>query len=398
MEASVEEVKARLTLPVRSPPRLARRYVPALPTLWPRMLIGSRRSLPPFPFNADGASFYYFARNAVWNAAKLLSLQRREVLVPAYHHGVEVEALVDAGAVPRFYPVGLQLRLDPEDVVSRIGSNTAAVYVIHYLGFPQPLDRILDACRTRGIPLIEDCALALLSGDGERPLGSRGDVAIFCLYKTLPLPNGGALVINGNWPRGVVRPLPPASAVTNRHAGSSLLANLELRGGRLGGWWSRALRSFARRSAGKLPLERVPTGTQHFERSHVRLGMAALSRRIVERQDFEAIRATRRRNFFFLLGRLRDVAPPLIPELPPGVCPLFYPLWVERKDRVRRRLAELGIEAVDFWRTGHPAVRPGEFAEADRLREHVLELPAHQDLTTESMEFVAEATREALRE
>ncbi len=203
-------------------------------------------------------------------------------------------------------------------------------------------------------------------------------------------------MVNGGWPRGVPRPVHPGLASTASHAGSSLLANLELRSGRTGGWIARALRASGRLSAGSLSLRRVPTGTQHFERSHVRLGMAALSRRILERQDFDRIVANRRRNFFFLMGRLRDVAPPVISELPPGVCPLFYPLWVENKDRVRSRLLDLGIQAIDFWRTGHSALRPGDFPDVDRLRQHVLELPSHQDLGPDAMEFVARAVREVL--
>ncbi len=374
-----------------------RRYVPALPTLWPAMLAGGIRTALPFPFEAEGVRYYYFARNAVWTAVKLLGLARREVLVPAYHHGVEVEALIDAGAVPRFYPLGSGLEIDPVDLVSRIGPATAAVYVIHYLGFPQPLDAVAEACRARGIPLIEDCALAALSSDGERPLGSRGDVGIFCLYKTFPVPNGGVLVVNGPWPRGLPSPAAPGWASTAGHVAGSLLGNLRLRGGRAGRWVSQAVRGIGRAASSGLGAERVPTGTQHFDRAHAQMGMAPLAHRILSAQEFPRIVEVRRRNFFFLMGRLRDLAPPLVQELPSGVCPLFFPLVVEKKDSVRRKLLEHGIEAIDFWRVGHPSVRPGEFPEVERLRETVLELPIHQDLAPGTMEFVAQTVREALR-
>ena len=45
--------------------------------------------------------------------------------------------------------------------------------------------------------LVEDCALSLLSEADGRPLGSFGDWSVFCLCKTLPLPNGALLVQNG---------------------------------------------------------------------------------------------------------------------------------------------------------------------------------------------------------
>ena len=68
-----------------------------------------------------------------------------------------------------------------------------------------------------GLPLIEDCALSLLSADGDTPLGTTGDVAIFCLYKTLPVPNGGAMVVNGPRRYSLPEPPPPPLASTFSH-------------------------------------------------------------------------------------------------------------------------------------------------------------------------------------
>ncbi len=45
--------------------------------------------------------------------------------------------------------------------------------------------------------LVEDCALSLFSEADGKPLGAFGDYSVFCLYKTLPVPNGGVLVENG---------------------------------------------------------------------------------------------------------------------------------------------------------------------------------------------------------
>ena len=63
----------------------------------------------------------------------------------------------------------------------------------------------------------------------------------------------------------------------------------------------------------------------------------------------------------------------------------------------RARLLARGVETVDFWRVRHPAVPPGLFPEVDRLRERVLELPVHQDLSPADAEHVASCVRELLR-
>jgi selenocysteine lyase/cysteine desulfurase len=353
--------------------------------------------IPPFPFGAPRLTLFYFARNAVFHGARLLGLAGSEVLVPAYHHGVEVEALVAAGVVPRFVRVDGRMRLDLDDLAAKIGPRTRGVYVIHYAGFAQPMDAIASLARARELVVLEDCALALLSAEGQRPLGSTGDAAVFCLYKTLPVPNGGALVLND--PAIAGSPPAPAAAPlgsTLSHAAGSLLANAALRMGEPGERMRTGVRAavrVARRASGVRP---VSTGTSTFDPARVGLGMSPLSDRIARRLDPEAIVAARRRNYFLLLGRLRDRVPPVFPELPAGVAPLFFPLVVPDKSAVAARLARAGIETVDFWRRGHPLCPVEEFPEVEQLRARVLEIPIHQDLEPEDMAYVAACVREAL--
>ena len=62
------------------------------------------------------------------------------------------------------------------------------------------------------------------------------------------------------------------------------------------------------------------------------------------------------------------------------------------------RLAARGIEAVDFWRVGHPAVPPGTFPEVDRMRQTILEIPCHQDLSPGTIDRIAAAVIEVMEE
>jgi dTDP-4-amino-4,6-dideoxygalactose transaminase len=390
-------IEALPAVPPAGPPEV--RHVPALPTLWPSLLSPLLPDRAPgFPFVARRMVPFYFARNAVFHAVRLLGLAGREVLLPAYHHGVEVAALVAGGAVPRFVRVDARMRLDLDHLVDSAGPRTGAVYVIHYAGMPQPMDEVRAAVRRIGVPLVEDCALALYSREGTRPLGSTGEVAVFCFYKTVPVPNGGALVVNDPGIRGALpRAVAPPLASTLSHAVGSLLSNLAYRAGRPG----RQLRAVARRAAQLVReasgVRPVSTGTSRFDPGAVQLGMSALSDRILRRVDPDAVVAARRRNWYLLLGSLRQLAEPVFPELPAGACPLFYPLVCEDKPAVQARLAAAGIEAVDFWRTGHPLCAPGDFPEVARLRARVLELPIHQDLGPREMAHVAGAVAEALR-
>src|ERR1700688_2095159 len=95
-------------------------FVPAFPTIGPEMLLQRRQSKKTYPLNAPNARYFFFARNAIWHTAKILGLDRGEVLVPSYHHGVEVEALMDAGAQVKFYRIGDRFEVDILDVERKI--------------------------------------------------------------------------------------------------------------------------------------------------------------------------------------------------------------------------------------------------------------------------------------
>lgn len=378
-----------------------KRTVPCMQTVWPHMLFPRPAASVPlvFPFDQPGLRYRYFARNAVWDAIRVLDLAGKRVLMPAYHHGVELETLLAAGVRPVFFRVDPDMKADWDDARRKSAAGVAAVYVIHYAGFAQDMAAARELADELGVPVLEDCALALLSRDGEKPLGSFGDVSVFCLYKTLPVPNGGALLARGEFARKLSElPLvvPPKVSSTVSHLVGSLLSNFELRSGEVGRRARQAMRDMGRWFVSHTNVERVSTGTQHFNIDDVQLGMSALSHLVLRNQDFSGIVERRRRNYFLLYAMLREVATPVTGELKPGVCPLFYPVAVKDKAGAMARLLARGVETVDFWRLRHPAVPAGLFPDVDRLREHVLELPVHQDLSPADAEHVASCVRELL--
>ncbi|HET9467655.1 MAG TPA: DegT/DnrJ/EryC1/StrS family aminotransferase, partial [Vicinamibacterales bacterium] len=159
----------------------------------------SKETARRYPFNVPHLTFYR-ARNAIYHLFKVLKStnERLTVLVPDYNSGNEVLALEAAGATIQYYPVGPDGQADAAEVERLCAEHRPDVlYVIHYLGWPQPIRAFADLARRRGMWLVEDCALALLSDAGDQPLGSFGHFSVFCLYKTLPLPNGACLVENG---------------------------------------------------------------------------------------------------------------------------------------------------------------------------------------------------------
>lgn len=129
-------------------------YAPAWQGLAPvELLRRSNTRVLPFPFGGSHPTFFYRARNAIYHLARSLRLdQRGPVLVPDYHHGNEVAALRAAGVKVAFYPIRRDFTPDLEALDRLCRSGAGALFVIHYLGWPQPLDSIETLCRRHELP------------------------------------------------------------------------------------------------------------------------------------------------------------------------------------------------------------------------------------------------------
>jgi len=372
-------------------------YVPIYQGLTPLDLVRPVRPRAGcFPFDAPRHWYFYRARNAIYHLFRILASTRTRltVLAPDYNSGNEVLAMQAAGATIRYCPIGRDMRLDPLEV-ARLSDRHApdVLYVIHYVGWPQPMAALEDLCRRRNMLLIEDCALALLSGSEGRPLGSFGHWSVFCLYKTLPLPNGAVLVQNTRdaaVQAAVDRVLlaSPGAASSTGRAAELVVQRLRSRADRIGSalyWLKRAIG----RTASALHVPRAKIGDIGFDLGDVDLAMSPLSTRLLRRLDFEAIRRRRVANFQQLAERLRGRATPVFADLPDGVCPLFFPILVPDKHAAALALQARGVEALEFW-NDRIDVDGCETSDAERfLRAHVLELPIHQDLTPRHVDYVA---------
>jgi len=121
-----------------------------------------------------------------------------EVILPAWTWYSCYNAIVLAGALPVFAEIDDSLNLDPADLEDKITPQTKAIMVVHILGSPCDLDRILAIARARHIRVLEDCAQSLGARYKGHPVGSLGDVGIysFQINKTITSGEGGALVTN----------------------------------------------------------------------------------------------------------------------------------------------------------------------------------------------------------
>ena len=121
-----------------------------------------------------------------------------EVITQSFTFVATVEAIVEAGATPICSEIDLTLNIDPVDFERRITPKTKAVIVVHMLGSPANLSKILAICKKNNIYLIEDTAWGCGGTLENKYLGTWGDVGTysFDFAKTMTTGEGGMVVFN----------------------------------------------------------------------------------------------------------------------------------------------------------------------------------------------------------
>jgi perosamine synthetase len=365
-------------------------YIPPWPGLTLADVTRSRHTAAlPYPFNAPIQNAFCVARSGIYHLFRALQLKPGEtVLMPDYHSGNEVAAVRAAGARIIFYPILRNLEPDLEKLSQLAAQGPRVIYVIHYLGWPQPLKEIQALCRQSGAILVEDCALSLLSEHQGTPLGSSGDYSVFCLYKTLPVPNGGLLVQNNSsLPRLTNLAMEPCPAVTAVGRTAELALEAFRSRWDFAGKALFSLKQWAGRGLRSAEVRSVPVGDIGWNIANVNVGMSPFGNRVIRSVDHVAVRRKRRDNFLSLREKLRGKVTLLRTDLDPGVCPLFFPILVRNKHAVAEAFRKRGIQAIEFWNDPMKDIVIGPAA--SYLRAHVLELPIHQGVSPRQIEYIA---------
>jgi dTDP-4-amino-4,6-dideoxygalactose transaminase len=330
----------------------------------------------PFPLEEPRSATFSLGRHALWHGVRAVGLREGdEVLVPAYHHGSEVEALVQAGVRCRFYEATDDLQPDEAALEAMVGPRTRALVVIHYLGFAQDAPRWRAWCDRHGLRLIEDAAQAWLAARDGRPVGSLGDVAIFCLYKTFGLPDGAAVVADGRVGAPAARPERGVERLLRRH-------------GRWLGMRSRAIGDVAARL--ERPRPYVPA--EHFALGDPDRPASAATTFLLPRIADPAAGDGRRERYTWLLDRLGDRVPRPFAQVGAGDVPHAFPIMTEHRAELMQRLQAAGIRAFAFWSYAHPLLSAEAYPVAARRRATTVVLPVHQELRRKDLERIAAAT------
>lgn len=278
-----------------------------------------------------------------------------EVLFPAYHCGNELDVLLTYGLNVVFYPLDESLTVTASILRRLCSKRTRALYVVHYFGWPTDTRPLQSFCDEYGLMMIEDCAQSLYTTNGRTWVGESARLAIYSLYKFLPVPDGGLAVLHD---------LP----ATRAHSRRSSLTRATHREGILG---AAAL-------------------------AHIRANDASMSSatfRTLLTTDHRHVIDARRANYTALSQAFNALAGarPLFPALPEGAVPLLFPLLVDTPQPLLDAFVDAGVDAFRIWSSVHHRLDIDTFPAVAYLKNHLVAVPLHQDVSTDDLALIASA-------
>jgi len=297
-----------------------------------------------FPLNHDHIYYFAYSRFSFYQGFKLLGLQKPDaILIPEYICHMAVLPARYLGLEIVYYKINVDLSPDWDDIRRKLNSRVKAFLIVNYFGFPNDLLIAQQFCKTNGLFFIEDNAHGFLSSFGDRPLGSFGDISVFSFYKTLPMPNGSALVIND---KKILSKLP---MVKLKNEGRDIKFFVKMMLMRLRSVLPRNRLSSAKRYWKNIEKSHLSAyNNEDLERYFLRISW--LSRLLLK--HFLPLEEIQRRlqnyeswlKFFDNYSTARI----LFPQLKQGVVPYVFPVWADSPRDLILDLHRRGVESYPW--------------------------------------------------
>jgi len=122
-----------------------------------------------------------------------------ELICPSITYWASCTAALSLGAAVNFADIDpVTLCIDPKDIEHRIGKRTKAIVVVHYMGYPCDMDRIMKIARKHGVKVIEDVSHAHGGLYKGRKVGTFGDIGAMSMMsgKSFAIGEAGMMVTN----------------------------------------------------------------------------------------------------------------------------------------------------------------------------------------------------------
>ena len=291
-----------------------------------------------------------------------------EVITSPFTFVATLNAILHAGAHPRFVDIGDDFDLDPDGIDAVIGPATKALLPVHLYGLPADVPALLDRAGD-DVVLIEDAAQALGATVGGRAAGSFG-TGCFSFYATKNVTTGEGGVITTD---------------------DDDIAD-----------------------AARLLRDQGQRGTYEYVRPGFNFRMTELQAAlgVAQMARLQQFNTARRRNAEALTVGLAGLAGLVLPEVPAGRSHVFHQYTVRvmpearvGRDELRGSLAAVGIDSGVYYPRpvfeyecfrSDPRLGAPYTPRAARFAHEVLSLPVHPGLQPSDIDHIVEGVRGCL--
>ncbi len=307
-----------------------------------------------------------------------------EVIVPAQTHIATAHAVELVGATPVFVDAEPETgNIDLSAIEEKISSKTKAISVVHYLGVPLDMPKLMQIAEKHSLRVIEDCALSLGAYVDGVHTGLYGDAGVFSFYpvKHITTAEGGMIILKDTSLSSVLR-LKKAFGVDRTHGER------------------------------KIPgmYDTVDLGLNYrMSEIHAALGVEQIKKanRFIEKrkENFETLHST-------LLSKCPGIT--ILPQSQSRIQSSYYCLSVVLDEKlaafrpqIMAFLSEKGVGSSVYYpqpvpRMSYYAKKYGydasAYPNAARLSDCSIALPVGPHLSIDDMEIIAEVFSHALRE
>lgn len=123
-----------------------------------------------------------------------------EVIVPAATFTTVISPLIQYGLIPKFVDVEMDTyNIDPDEIEKAIDEKTGLILVVHSLGCPANIERIMKIAKNHNLPVMEDCCEAHGAEINGKKVGSFGDISTYSFFVAHNMTTGeGGIVLTNN--------------------------------------------------------------------------------------------------------------------------------------------------------------------------------------------------------
>lgn len=314
-------------------------------------------------------------------ALKTLDIKEgNEVIVPSLTFVATVNAVRYVGATPVFADITSyeDLSIDPTDIEKKITPRTKAIIVMHYGGFACDMDSVMKISKRYNLFVVEDVAHAPGSEYKAKKLGTIGDIGCFSFFsnKNIACAEGGVLATN-----------------TEEYAQKTRLLR------------SHGMTSLSyERAKGHATKYDVTALGYNYRMDDIRAALA-LSQLKKLKADAEKRQKIRDR----YLEELKHINEVVIPykNHPYKSSNYIFPIVLnnsnaKKRDRVRKRLAEAGIQTSVHYPAVHRFSIYKKFAtdlpKTDYVTDNEITLPLFFNLNRQQVRYTSSVLKEILSE